>query len=194
MSQSLLLLCTLLALNAQTRNIAVSHSASGGVAVQQRACLCFTQAKVDNSDRTISYLPTTIIACHFLTPTTNCHDPMQLPHTLCAPCGHSRPRRPEPLFYAPCTCGCRLPLLKTASQPRHDMATTPPGVGILTPRRIHPQDPAASRLRRNTEDPARPPPLRPPHAAVHIYPIAHTWSLPLATRSTGSPCASPPTA
>ena len=113
--------------------------------------------------------------------------------TLC-PLWPLAPRRPELLFRAPCTRRCHLPLRPTTSRPRHDMATTPPGVCIRIPRRMRPQDPAASRLRRNTEDPALPPPPRPPHAAVNICPIAHTWPLPLGTRSTGSPCASPPTA
>ena len=130
-------------------------------------------------------------AGHFLFPTC-CHDPEQnrtsrcyivsilmirynystLP--LCAPCGHSRPRRPERLFRAPCTCGCRLLLRPTASRPCHDMATTPPGVPIRIPRRTRPQHPSASRLRRKREDPTRPPPPRPPHTAVSIYHLAHT--------------------
>ena len=41
-------------------------------------------------------------------------------YTLGAPCGHSRPRRPERLFRAPCTCGCPLP----SDQPPHVLATT----------------------------------------------------------------------
>ena len=44
-----------------------------------------------------------------------------------------------------------------------------------------PATPSASRLRRNTEDPALPPPPRPPRAAVNIYHHVHTWPLPLAT-------------
>ena len=123
-----------------------------------------------------------------------CHDPIQLLYPLCAPCGHSRPRRPEPLFRAPCTCGCRLHLRTTASCPPHDTTTTPPGVCIRTPRRMRPQDPSASRLRRKTEDPALLPPSRRPHAAVNIYPFAHTWSLPLTTRPTHSRPAYLPTA
>ena len=113
---------------------------------------------------------------------------------LCAPCGHSRTRRPEPLFRAPCTCRFRLPLLKATSQPPHNMATTPPGVHIRTLRHMRPPDPSASRLRRKTEDPALLPLSRRPHAAVNIYPFAHTWSLPLTTRPTHSRPAYLPTA
>ena len=150
-------------------------------------------------------------AGHFLFPTC-CHDPEQnrtsrcyivsilmirynystLP--LCAPCGHSRPRRPERLFRAPCTCGCRLPLLKATSQPRRHIASTPPGVRIRTSGRMRLQDPSASRLRRKTEDPALLPPSRPPHAAVNICPFAHTWSLLLTTRPSSSRPAYLPTA
>ena len=85
------------------------------------------------------------------------------------------------LFRAPCTCECRLLLRQTASRPRQYIATTPAGVCIRIPRRMRPQHPSASRLRRNTEDPALPPPPRPPRAAVNIYHHVHTWPLPLAT-------------
>ena len=104
------------------------------------------------------------------------------------------PPPPRTPFPRPCTCGCRLPVRPTTARPRHDMATTPPGVCIRIPRRMRPRHPAASRLRQNTEDPARPPPPRPPHTAVNISLFAHTWPLPLALWPTPSRPASLPTA
>ena len=123
-----------------------------------------------------------------------CHDPMQLLSRFVPPAATRAPRRPEHLFCAPCTRGCCLSLLKSASRPRHDMVTTPPGVCIRTPRRMRLKHPSASRLRRKTEDPALLPLSRRPHAAVNIYPFAHTWSLPLTTRPTHSRPAYLPTA